>query len=410
MSCCHDCSAEIAHMPPVLDGNNFERSQRDQPYKVQAETCCTSDKPPMSRKLALYFDGTWNKQRDRTNVFRLFQLTVSQRSFRGSFSPFRLKLSEEPQAQSSESDQIKYYHRGVGVHWGEKILGGAFGFGLSRNIKEGYLWLAQHYQPGDDVFVFGFSRGAYTARSLVGLIRKCGFARPLPLAVLEALTKKAYEIYREKQWLPDGREADAFRKTYSWPETRIKFLGVWDTVGALGLPVHQVPFSSDDYRWHDTELSRMVENAYHAMALDEHRPDFNATVWSNAKQPAPGQAVEQRWFAGAHADVGGGYRDGKVHLLPLRWMQEKAKASGLKFGQDVQIEPDAHLSPIHDSLRDFALGLYAKLPWIYPNNRRLHLGINETIDDSVWARIDSDNGRNEDGQKYSPPPLAGRPR
>jgi uncharacterized protein (DUF2235 family) len=140
--------------------------------------------------------------------------------------------------------------------------------------------------------------------------------------------------------------------------------------------VHQVSFSSDDYRWHDTELSRMVENAYHAMALDEHRPDFNATVWSAAKKPAAGQTMEQRWFPAAHADVGGGYRHGKLHQLTLRWMQEKARSCGLEFKADVVVEKDAGLSRMHDSLKEFAGGLYAKLPWIYPNYRRLTLGVN----------------------------------
>jgi len=364
----------------------------------------------MNRKIAVFFDGTWNKQKDRTNVYRLYRLMESQRSFQGRFSPLRFKLTEEAAGPRPESDQLKFYHRGVGVNWGEKVLGGAFGFGLSRNIKEGYLGLAQHFQPGDEVFVFGFSRGAYTARSLVGLIRKCGLPCPRPLPELEAVTRKAYEIYREKAWHPDGREAEAFRKTFCWPETRIKFVGVWDTVGALGLPVHQVLFSSDNYRWHDTELSRRVEYAYHAVAVDEHRPDFNATVWSNAKPPAPGQHVEQRWFPGAHADVGGGYKNGKLQQLPLRWMQEKAQACGLKFREDVVVEPEAHLAPMHDSLRDFAWGAYGKLPWIYPNYRRHHLGVNETIDDSVWKRMDSAGGRNERGQRYALPALLDRPR
>src|SRR5438128_1915581 len=150
-----------SHIPPF--GSPFVLRRRIHSRKDQLSLLLecrpiTCDQPPMSRKLALYFDGTWNKQRDWTNVYRLFKLTDSRCSFRGRFSPFQLKLSEDPRAQMSESDQIKYYHRGVGVHLGEKILGGAFGFGLSRNIKEGYLWLVQHYQPGDDVFVFGFSR------------------------------------------------------------------------------------------------------------------------------------------------------------------------------------------------------------------------------------------------------------
>ena len=297
--------------------------------------------------------------------------------------------------------QISYYHQGVGVSIGEKIRGGAFGYGISRNIKDGYLWLSEHYEPGDEIYLFGFSRGAYTARSLVGLMRKCG----IPQTPKEAFAREAYHIYREKQWAPDGREAAAFKKSFSWPDVRVKFLGVWDTVGALGIPAHGVWFSKDFYRWHDTELSRMVGNAYHAVALDEHRPDFAATMWSNAKKPGKGQHVEQRWFPGSHADVGGGYRGGKLYQLPLKWMQEKAKKCGLTFTKDVVVEENAHLGRIHNSFGDFMFGLYARLPWIYPYHRPLWYGVKETIDESVWKRIDSAEGKDERGKNYSPPSL-----
>jgi uncharacterized protein (DUF2235 family) len=354
----------------------------------------------MKKKIALFFDGTWNKRPDKTNVVRLYDLTDSQRSYRGRFG----KPAVEDQPASSEPlQQMKYYHPGVGVNWGEKIRGGAFGYGISRNIKDGYLWLSEHYLEGDDIYIFGFSRGAYTARSLVGLIRKCG----IPKTPVEAFAKEAYHIYREKQWEPDGREAAAFKKTFSWKNVSIKFLGVWDTVGALGIPVHGFWFSKDYYRWHDTELSRMVENAYHALALDEHRPDFAATLWSSAKKPARSQNVEQRWFPGSHADVGGGYRGGKLNKTPLRWMQQKAEECGLKFTRKADVDPADDLAPMHDSYGSFALGLYAKLPWNYPYYRPLGLGVREKIDDSVWNRFESSGGKNERGGKYAPPALQG---
>jgi hypothetical protein len=182
----------------------------------------------------------------------------------------------------------------------------------------------------------------------------------------------------------------------------VKFVGVWDTVGALGLPMHEVWFSKDYYRWHDTELSRMVENAFHALALDEHRPDFAATMWSNAKQPAPGQTVEQRWFAGAHADVGGGYKGGQLQQIPLRWMQQKAEQCGLRFRQGVIVQKNAHLAQMHDSLREFAWGMYSKLPWVFPYYRPQHFGVNEEIDASVQDRIDSPEGKDERGNRYLP--------
>jgi len=356
----------------------------------------------MGRKLALFFDGTWSSYGDETNVSRLFELTKSIRQFRGQNSLLGKKLVEGKSGEDENVEQIKYYHKGVGVNWGEKLLGGAFGRGLSRNIKDGYLWLASHYRQGDEIYIFGFSRGAYTARSLAGLIRKCG----IPKTAFEALAQEAYHIYREKKWDPDGREAKAFWETFSWPDRRIKFLGVWDTVGALGIPIRGMLFSSDYYNWHDTELSRMVENAYHALALDEHRHDYAATMWSNNKKPLPKQKVEQRWFPGAHADVGGGYKGGKLYQIPLQWMQQKAEECGLQFKEQVVIEPDAYLDKIHNSLNDFIFGIYAKLKCLYPcYYRPLKFGVNETIDDSVWNRMESPNGYDETGKKYSPPAL-----
>lgn len=353
----------------------------------------------MTRTLALFFDGTWNTAPSDTNVRRLFLGTDAATAFEATMGGSTRQTSDP----KGDLSQVKYYHPGVGTKWDEKLRGGAFGYGLSRNIKDGYLWLTQAYEPGDRLFIFGFSRGAYTARSLVGLMRKCGIPRePLP-----GLVREAYHIYREKQWAPDGREAAAFKATFSWPDVRVAFIGVWDTVGALGVPVHQVPFGSDWYRWHDTDLSRMVENAYHAIALDEHRPDFNATLWSNTKAPAPHQYVEQRWFSGSHGDVGGGYPDGMLWQIPLAWMEEAAARHGFGLRTRTTIDPGAHLSAMHDSLDDFALGLYRRLPWIYPYFRVRNNGVNETIDGSVWARIQDPDGRDERGSAYRPPSLGG---
>jgi uncharacterized protein (DUF2235 family) len=361
----------------------------------------------MGRRLALYFDGTWNTPGSNTNVRRLFDLTASRKAFRGHL--LRSQAVEDETHPKQEVQQIKYYHPGVGTTWRSRLQGGMFGVGLSKNIRDGLLWLAQHYQPDDEIFVFGFSRGAYTARSLVGLIRKCGIPRQSGCEsshrTLTGLVDTAYRIYRDRQWSVDSTPADAFRTTYSWPDTKLKFVGVWDTVGALGLPIHEIWFGSDYYRFHDTALSAMVENAFHAVALDEHRPDFAVTMWDVNKTLAPGQRVEQRWFAGSHADVGGGYKDGKLSVLPLRWMQDRAKECGLQFQRDVGVDPEAYLGKMHDSLREFAFGLYARLPWIYDLFRARGTGVAEVIDESVLKRCESPQGRDATGAKYDPPAL-----
>ena len=349
----------------------------------------------MKRRLALFFDGTWNHRSTETNVWRLYELAASQRKFKKLLGQ---RIKEEAQDDEPKVRQLKYYHEGVGAKWGEKVWGGAFGYGLSRNIKDGYLWLSQYYQPGDEIFVFGFSRGAYTARSLVGLTRKCG----IPRRPTEALVKEAYQLYREKKWHPDGRQAMAFKDTFSWKNVHVKFVGVWDTVGALGIPAHGILFGKEYYTWHDTELSGWVHNAYHAVAMDEHRADFAATMWSKAKKPKKGQHVEQRFFPGAHADVGGGYKGGTLQQLSLRWMQERAAACGLEFKADAHVDDDAHLGPMHDSFGSFAFGLYAKLPWVYPYYRPRELGVNEEIDNSILLRMKDPRGKDEHGKKYAP--------
>ena len=356
----------------------------------------------MSRKLALYFDGTWNTPGDRTNVRRLYDLTSSHAAHIQQASRKR-PLVETP---NKTADQIKYYHPGVGTTWGSRILGGMFGHGISQHIRDGLLWLACNYSPGDQIFILGFSRGAYTARSLVGLIRKCGIpvGHDYESAVTQGLVDTAYKIYRDRQWGVDELPGNSFKATYSYPDTPVHFLGVWDTVGALGLPIHEVWFGSDYYRFHDTGLSKIVSNAFHAVAIDEHRPDFLATMWDGNKPVAPHQKVEQRWFPGAHADVGGGYKDGKLWQITAHWMQQKAISCGLTFTEVVTVDPDAHLSRMHDSLHDFAWGLYAKLPWIYGHYRPRRMGVNEEVDDSAIRRR-AEKGSDASGQCYNPPSL-----
>ena len=204
----------------------------------------------MPRKLAVLFDGTWNTTKDRTNVIRLSELIA-------------------PRGRDG-SEQLKpFYDKGVGTHALDRLSGGVFGYGLSDNIRDGYRWLAANFQPGDELFLFGFSRGAYTARSLAGLIHKCGILRSAD----ESLVEQAYDLYRDKDIHPGSADATAFRASFA-QDTRIRFVGVWDTVGSLGIPATGVPFSRDYYTWHDTELSKIVDYAYHAHAIDEHRKDF----------------------------------------------------------------------------------------------------------------------------------------
>jgi len=313
----------------------------------------------MARKLIVLFDGTWNNKKSRTNVIRMREAIAS--------------------SGPDDREQPCFYDPGVGTRWYD-IIGGAFGHGLSENIRQGYRWLAQKYQANDEIYVFGFSRGAYTARSLVGLIRKCGILKSAD----ESRVERAYDLYRDKSVAPDDPKAVAFRASES-REARVRFIGVWDTVGALGIPASRVPFGRDYFQWHDTDLSKIVDHAYHAVATDENREDYAVAVWTKIKPE--NIAVEQKWFVGAHANVGGGYDKHPPDALPnfpLRWMQDKAEATGLKLRSKEETEAQDCLVEVDDSFREFMFGAYRifkKRFW-----RAFGEGVNESVHESVWRR------------------------
>ncbi|SEQ83676.1 Uncharacterized alpha/beta hydrolase domain [Nitrosomonas sp. Nm51] len=267
--------------------------------------------------------------------------------------------------------------------------GGAFGTGLEFNIFQGYEFLAREYQDGDEIYIAGFSRGAYTARSLVGLIRNCGLIDPKYLPVNAAI---AYGIYRTRGDKPDSRTAAFFRSKFS-RQIKIKFLGVWDTVGALGIPLDIIQeFNLEFYEFHDTKLSSIVENAYHAVALDEHRKHYDVSLWSPDKMPQ--QKIEQRWFVGSHSDVGGGHKDRALSDLSLRWMQDKAGAAGLDLDY-AHVGNENYLGRLTDSYKEFLGGIYShKYARNYRAVNTTQYG-NETIDESV-------NKRRKQDRNYEP--------
>ena len=361
------------------------------------------------KRLAVFLDGTWNTQDDNTNVWRL-------------------KLMCAPQGTDG-LPQLAYYDPGVGTHWYDRLTGGAFGQGLDCNIRDAYQWLMEHYEDDDEVYVFGFSRGAYTARSLTGMIAKCGLLRPeSPMPVVQVYERysrgeAALPIYQldynerhkigtlslEEQWL--------LRHSRRIP---IKFVGVWDTVGALGVPVGNIPgVSKRRLGFHFTRLSKLFQQVFQALAVDEQRAAYSPTLWTKftPKEPdpkvtlphhddSPDQIVEQRWFSGAHADVGGGYRNDPVSQIPLAWIQSKAVAAGLDFRRTVVLDGSEFRAPIHDSYSEFLRGAYRVWRALTLRGRYYRqIGaprvekregwvetVNETVDDSVLARWRADHG------------------
>ena len=330
----------------------------------------------MSKRLIVCFDGTWNTpdearpedEQVETNVRRIYEAIL-------------------PQSVDGQR-QVAQYFPGVGTKWYERIRGGVFGSGLSENILQGYEFLSARYQEGDEIFLFGFSRGAYTARSLVGLIRNCG----LLWSADRSLIEQAYTLYTKRDAGADTSEAQAFRREHSRP-VRIRCLGVWDTVGALGIPLKAFKILNDArYGFHDVELSSIVEHAYHAVALDEHRKEYDVALWNPSTHPH--QTMEQRWFIGAHSDVGGGYVDRRLSDITLQWLQQKAAACGLAIDsrKAPYVAKDHYRGPITDSYSAFLKGTLKTLRALTGEDRYYRAVCqtvygNEVIDRSALLRF-----------------------
>lgn len=280
--------------------------------------------------------------------------------------------------------QDKWYEDGLGTKWYNKFRGGAFGVGLSEKIQEGYKYLLNAFDEGDQIFIFGFSRGAYSARSLVGLIRNAGLLKQQHIGLIS----EAYSLYRTRDDGADSENAKFFRKQYS-REVTIHFLGIWDTVGALGIPIESFEwFNKSYYQFHDTELSGIVKNAFHAIAIDEHRKNYHCTLWDPKEKP--NQQMEQIWFSGAHSDIGGGYADNSLSDISLRWMMEKAQNCGLALDQNKIPDLPQGIPLITDSYGRFLRGMYSIIEQRYFRTIGATTYGQESIDNTVMERTTRD--------------------
>jgi uncharacterized protein (DUF2235 family) len=277
----------------------------------------------MPTRLVLCCDGTWNSA-DQAEVKTPEgpELCVTN----------VLKIACRLKKHGSDGmRQTVYYDQGVGTGNAlDRVVGGAIGEGLEANIYDSYRFLIANYEPGDEIFLFGFSRGAYTARSIAGMIRRCGILKREHVRMY----KQAQAIYRTTREAADPR-AVAFRKEAAVEaDTPVRCVGVWDTVGSLGIPLRAFEMrNKKQFEFLDTRLSRAVKFAFHALAVDERRHPFAPTLWDSA--PEPGQTVRQVWFPGVHSDIGGGYLDTGLSDWALLWMIESAKTAGLEFDGDV---------------------------------------------------------------------------
>ena len=262
------------------------------------------------KKIVLCCDGTKNQfGAENTNVIKLYSAL-----------------------DHDSPGQMAYYHPGLGSMgspaalttvsrlW-TKVFGLAFGLGLSQHLADLYGYLMDHYQPEDKLYVFGFSRGAYTARALLGMLHTFGLVRNRDAALIP------YGVRLLKSYGKRGNKeiAAQFRETFSSATVDQEFAGVWDTVSSVGAvysPVH-MPF---------TAFNPSIRRARHAIAVDERRAFYRQNLF----HPAPGQDIEQVWFPGAHCDVGGGYPEQESGLskIALRWMIDEAAAAGLAFSTE----------------------------------------------------------------------------
>jgi uncharacterized protein (DUF2235 family) len=315
----------------------------------------------MAKTIIFCADGTWNgpdKDEDNdgspefTNVYKLF-LGLS-----GELGAESLRSADEQEKTLTEGGslvQVAKYLHGVGDSRNpiRKIFGGAFGAGTIARIVRGYTFISRNYAPGDAIVLTGFSRGAYTARALGGLIASQGLlSKPLTKDKELAYRWGANAWYRYRKQakvsrkmafmkrlveamadLPAFVSADALRDDQLVPIERIRAIGVWDTVGSLGWPNYDDDTRVDAFRFADNKLSDKVEWGFHAVALDEQRIDFVPTMWADRRN------VVQMLFPGAHADVGGGYtrnnNESGLSNGALHWMAEQLGGVGVRFADGI---------------------------------------------------------------------------
>lgn len=318
------------------------------------------------KRIVILCDGTWNaaEARHPTNVVRLAQALA-------------------PRGDDGV-EQVPIYIEGVGTgrrgvtafsRAMDRILGGALGLGLIDNVVEAYRHLVFLYEPGDEVYVFGFSRGAFTARSLVGFIRFSGLLARADLQRIPEAVRRYSERRFETAERRQRRNAEWRARFAPWfmvdPEDAeiyadygattavpfdIAFLGVWDTVGALGVPGHftAAPFFNRKFAFHDTGLTPMVRAARHAVGIDERRRSFRPTLWTNLETLNAGHDMppyRQQYFPGDHGSVGGGGDITGLSALALDWVMDGAGATGLGFDAMVRgairAESDP-MAPLHN--------------------------------------------------------------
>jgi glutathione S-transferase len=375
----------------------------------------------MPKNIVVCLDGTWNgvdvdSDKDGvpedTNVLRMF------RSLAGATAPETRDLVDEEEREERDAAgnriQVAKYLHGVGDSSSPivKMMGGAFGAGIVKRVVRGYTYACRHYEPGDRIYLAGFSRGAYTARALAGMIAKAGLMDYAKLGHPDKDQAYRYGFYvwayyREKQgrgspvsveatrvWRKVFLAGDEVGEEQMIPAVDVEAVAVFDTVGALGIPRYDGKDRRIDlFEFADCDLSPRVRNGVHALAIDEYRRDFGPTLWNER------DAIEQAWFIGAHADVGGGYEQTELSNLGLGWLMDRLANLGVRFSSPAQ--PGDSRGEIHDSWDSPLYNLHPRVPRAVPVRAKLH--------ESVRDRRNDPNAAPSPGSPapYAPPGLAG---
>ena len=308
----------------------------------------------MPRTIVVCSDGTSNEYGARnSNVVGVFEAIVR------------------------DARQVGFYDPGVGTFdplgrfMGKRVgevLGDAFGWGLQQNIEDAYEYLMNHFEDGDRLFLFGFSRGAFTVRALGGMLHKCGLLQKGS----KNLIPYASEIYNTP-----GNEtiANGFKETFCQP-CKPYFIGVWDTVGSLGYFFGR--------RFFDARLHPETPYGYHAISIDEQRKKFLPSIWEENRKGS-GQTVEQVWFPGVHSDIGGGYQERGLSDGAFIWMMRHAVKAGLRLkpNWEAGLAPDpAAKDALHQSRKGF-WRLWRKVHRDIPNGAKVHRSAEDRLNAGV---------------------------
>ena len=381
----------------------------------------------MPKRIVFCADGTWNGPEKQTgvapidsadehgelegakvtNVVKLFA------NLAGRVTPQTMTMRDEQEKvviDPSGLSQVAKYIHGVGDSdsFLKKAMGGMFGMGVIARIVRGYTFISRYYDPGDEIHIAGFSRGAYTARALAGMISSVGLLNrneydPSDKNEAYRLGVAAWCKCKNMSLHGAGKLTDIANHMLNFvsgffarkleadqliPDVPIESVAVWDTVGSMGIPAYAADKRFDVFRFVDTKLSNKVQHGFHAMALDELRADFPVTAWESRA------GIKQVWFVGAHADVGGGYSADESRLsdIALEWMMKQLAEVGVRIATPLTYKPEPLIGPaIHQP--------WSKTPFaLLPRSPR-QVASTDTIHDSVLRRWQADSS-------YRPQALA----